>query len=175
LHTVSKEYGDISGSHGHECEKDSFRDVAPSSLVEIDLCFRGGYFLHHQGDKKMAVFWDVAPYVLVEINEVSEVLTLSIMKAIKDDFLQGCFIMKAVNKFTDIALTMEAVSSFETSVSFHQPTPRNIVITKNAFVVPLSWSPCRAAEQKSSPTINKVSSFLNSQLCKVIECYSGFH
>jgi hypothetical protein len=27
-----------------------FWDVAPCSLVDTDKCFRGAYFLHHQGD-----------------------------------------------------------------------------------------------------------------------------
>jgi hypothetical protein len=27
----------------------AFWDIAPCSLVEVDWCFRGGYYLHRQG------------------------------------------------------------------------------------------------------------------------------
>jgi hypothetical protein len=28
----------------------AFWDVVPFSLVEVDRCFRGAYYLHHEGD-----------------------------------------------------------------------------------------------------------------------------
>jgi hypothetical protein len=52
----------------------------------------------------MAVFWDVTPCSLVEMTDVSEVLTFSII----------------------IALLMEAVSTSETSVTFYHSTRCNI-------------------------------------------------
>jgi hypothetical protein len=55
---------------------------------------------------KFTVFWDVAPCSLVEIYRLLEVLAASIFRA--------------------IALMMEAVSIFETSVNFYQITRRNI-------------------------------------------------
>jgi hypothetical protein len=51
----------------------------------------------------MTVFWDFATYCLVEIDDVPEVLTFSI-----------------------IVLMIEAVSTSETSVNFYQTTWRNI-------------------------------------------------
>jgi hypothetical protein len=51
---------------------------------------------------KMAVFWDVAPCSLVEIEDVSEVFTAFVIRA--------------------IALVMGAISISETSVSFYQTT-----------------------------------------------------
>jgi hypothetical protein len=54
---------------------------------------------------KSTVFWDVAPCSLVEVTEISEVLTASINR--------------------EIAVMMEAVSTSETSVNFYQSTRPN--------------------------------------------------
>jgi hypothetical protein len=39
------------GEHLYRMKFRVFWDVAPCSQVEVDLCFRGAYCLHHQGDK----------------------------------------------------------------------------------------------------------------------------
>jgi hypothetical protein len=58
---------------------------------------------------KMAVFWVVAPCILVEVYDISEVLAASIIRA------RGLL----------IALMMEAASTSETSVNFYQNTRHN--------------------------------------------------
>jgi hypothetical protein len=54
----------------------------------------------------MTVFWDVAPCSLVETDDDTVLLTVSITRA--------------------IVLMMEAISTSETTVSFYQTTRRNI-------------------------------------------------
>jgi hypothetical protein len=56
----------------------------------------------------MAVFWDVAPCSLVEVYR---------------RFRDAC----CLHYQSEIALMMEAASTFETSVNFYQKTRRNIL------------------------------------------------
>jgi hypothetical protein len=55
----------------------------------------------------MTVFWDVAPYSLIEMADDSEVLTASIIRATS-------------------ALIMKVISTSETSISFYHTTRLNI-------------------------------------------------
>jgi hypothetical protein len=56
---------------------------------------------------KITVFWNVAPCSLEDVFDVSEVLTVSIIRA--------------------VTLMIEAVSTSETSVNFCQTTQRNVL------------------------------------------------
>jgi hypothetical protein len=61
-----------------------------------------------EASMKVTAFWDVAPCSLVEVDDVSEVRTVSIIRA------------------RLIALMMEAVRISETSVYFHETSRRYI-------------------------------------------------
>jgi hypothetical protein len=63
----------------------------------------------------MTVFWNVAPCNLAKFTDVSVVRTASITRAI-------------------IALMMEAVRTYETSVNFYQTTQRNILENSYLFL-----------------------------------------
>jgi hypothetical protein len=68
----------------------------------------------------MTVFWDVAPCSLVEVTDVSEVLTASIF----------------------IALMMEVVSTSKTSVNFYQTTRHNIPEESSSAYFYISQAVC---------------------------------
>jgi hypothetical protein len=42
---------EVLASHGDECEDGCLLVVAPCSLVEVDLRFRGAYCFHYQDDQ----------------------------------------------------------------------------------------------------------------------------